>query len=185
MEIDWTMVGALGTCFGAVATFCAVIVALAQASKAMRTSATVSFTMKTNDSWGKEDGRDQTFIYMEIVNTGLIPLSIRTIRVTGLLSGEIIEFPITTKHYDAGKSSVAILPGQIDERVYRLWDVVIDGKRPGSLRALSRMLLGPFRLCVVETSGKRYKGKASTATLKAIMRFEEQCWAKDESGYSA
>lgn len=128
MDINWTMVGAIGTCVGAAATFCAVLVALAQASKATKTSATVSFTVKTLEFWGREDDRDQTFIDVEIANVGLVPLSARSIMVNGALSGGRITFPVTDEHRDCGNASIVVSPGQVEIRSYHLWKVVLDKK---------------------------------------------------------
>lgn len=159
MQVNWDAVSAVGTWFGGIATFAAVLVALKESSRANKPRVMSAAELRVH---GPFNNMLHESVGIVVTNVGACRASIKgvVIRRPGM---EPVLIGIDQGYADFQAFRTLEVGEQI-ERDFRVsyFRMDVPGKRKGRLRGFVRGVIGrPYSMRVVDTSGREFRVKMS------------------------
>lgn len=165
MDIDWSMVSAVGTIAGAAATFTATAFALYQSSQASRCKLRCSLSSNPTLKEGH-------CVLLEAANTGLRAVSIRSLAWTRRSDGArktknsamlFDTYPVTVQPGEAIISKELFVYSFVSDNFF-----ASDKKPLNPFRKILVGLLGPVKMQIVDMAGNRHSVRITRASRKLL-----------------
>lgn len=155
--MDWNMVSAIGTCFGALATFLAVAVALWQASLSSfpKVRAWLTYSYEKNDC---AEGEFFSFIAgLEVANTGIARVSLKELHYRDVISGTSGSLSIS-ELFHTDERTLMLESGETAASGFLPLTVLLplQDKSSWIMRVKARLFF-PCKLYLIGYSGKSYR----------------------------
>lgn len=157
MNVDWNMVSAIGTCFGALATFMAVAVALWQASVSSypKVKAWLSYSYEEHE---RKEGKFYNFVAgIEVVNVGIACVSIKELRYRDVVTKQRGSLEASSLFPIEGKTLMLASGESAEVKFLPLTVIMPFQQNPTLLMRIKSRLLDPCKLDLVASSGKTFK----------------------------
>lgn len=157
MQVNWDAVGAVGTWFGGIATFLAVVVALRESSRAFKPRVKA---VAESLVYGRLNGAMEEGVRIIATNVGECRVSVKSI---------VVRRPGREPLYiDIDKGYACCQPFRTldyGEQIERDWSIdnfnmEVPGRRKMRLAGLARRIIGrPYSMAIVDTSGREFRVK--------------------------
>lgn len=157
MQVNWDAVGAVGTWFGGIATFLAVVVALRESSRAYKPRVRAVADLHL---YGSINGIQNECVEIVVTNVGSCRVSVKGLVVRGP-GREPIKMGIDHEYADCQLFRTL----ECGEQIEREWPIYyfnmkVPSRSKRRLAGLARRIVGrPYSMAIVDTSGREFRVK--------------------------